>query len=123
VKKNKRTVRHSSADLTARVERGATESDLDTVKTLTEAEVEAAVATDPDEAETEIDSSKAVFHPAARKKTMTMRLDADVLAFFKDQGRGYQTKINTALRAYMDHARKSPVRAAQSGGTKARESS
>jgi uncharacterized protein (DUF4415 family) len=28
----------------------------------------------------------------------TIRLDADVLAFFRAQGRGYQTRINEALR-------------------------
>ena len=106
MKKDRRTVRHASADLTAMVERGASESDWDAVKALSDADVEAAVATDADEAETTIDWSKAVFHPESRKKTMTMRLDADVLAFFKDQGRGYQTKINAILRAYMDHSRK-----------------
>jgi len=28
----------------------------------------------------------------------TVRLDADVIAFFKSQGRGYQTRINDELR-------------------------
>jgi uncharacterized protein (DUF4415 family) len=32
------------------------------------------------------------------KKPVTLRLDADVLAWFKKQGRGYQTRINRALR-------------------------
>ena len=31
------------------------------------------------------------------KKPVTLRLDADVLAWFKKQGRGYQTRINRAL--------------------------
>lgn len=37
----------------------------------------------------------------ARKKPVTLRLDADVLAWFKKQGRGYQTRINRALRKVM----------------------
>jgi uncharacterized protein (DUF4415 family) len=37
----------------------------------------------------------------ARKKTVTLRLDADVLAWFQREGRGYQTRINRALRGVM----------------------
>ena len=36
------------------------------------------------------------------KKAVTLRLDADVLAWFKRQGRGYQTRINRALRTLSD---------------------
>jgi len=36
------------------------------------------------------------------KKQLTLRLDADVLDWFKRQGRGYQTQINALLRAYME---------------------
>ena len=35
------------------------------------------------------------------KKPVTLRLDADVLAWFKQSGRGYQTRINRALRKLM----------------------
>jgi uncharacterized protein (DUF4415 family) len=35
------------------------------------------------------------------KKPVTLRLDADVLAWFKKKGRGYQTRINRALRGLM----------------------
>jgi uncharacterized protein (DUF4415 family) len=35
------------------------------------------------------------------KKPVTLRLDADVLAWFKKGGRGYQTRINRALRNLM----------------------
>jgi uncharacterized protein (DUF4415 family) len=41
------------------------------------------------------------------KKAVTLRLDADVLAWFKKPGRGYQTRINRALRGVMMEARKS----------------
>ena len=40
------------------------------------------------------------------KKPVTLRLDADVLAWFKKQGRGYQTRINRALRKVMMGDRK-----------------
>jgi len=40
--------------------------------------------------------------PVANKTQITLRLDADVLEWFKSQGRGYQTNINALLKAYKD---------------------
>ena len=37
-------------------------------------------------------------HP---KKAVSLRLDSDLLEWFKNQGKGYQTKINAILRVYM----------------------
>jgi uncharacterized protein (DUF4415 family) len=42
------------------------------------------------------------------KKPVTMRVDADVLAWFQRGGRGYQTRINRALRKVMMEERKKP---------------
>jgi len=39
------------------------------------------------------------------KKPVTLRLDADVIAWFKKSGRGYQTRINRALRKMMDEVK------------------
>jgi len=38
--------------------------------------------------------------PLTRKRQVTLRIDADVLEWFKAQGPGYQTRINELLRAY-----------------------
>jgi uncharacterized protein (DUF4415 family) len=40
------------------------------------------------------------------KMPVTLRLDADILAWFKKQGRGYQTRINQALQKLMTDDRK-----------------
>jgi uncharacterized protein (DUF4415 family) len=40
------------------------------------------------------------------KKPVTLRLDADVLAWFKKDGKRYQTRINQALRRIMDREMK-----------------
>jgi len=40
------------------------------------------------------------------KKPVTLRLDADVLAWFKKDGRRYQTRINAALRKVMEREMK-----------------
>ena len=35
------------------------------------------------------------------KERVTMRFDRDLLAYFRKQGKGYQTRMNAVLRAYM----------------------
>lgn len=39
------------------------------------------------------------------KKQITLRLDPDVLAFFRKTGKGYQTSINSVLRKYVEVAK------------------
>ena len=40
--------------------------------------------------------------PVPSKASISLRLDQDVLEWFKAQGAGYQTRINTVLRAFRD---------------------
>jgi uncharacterized protein (DUF4415 family) len=40
--------------------------------------------------------------PVVRKTQITLRIDEDVLTWFKNQGRGYQTRINSLLKAYKE---------------------
>lgn len=35
------------------------------------------------------------------KKSITIRLDQDILEWFQKQGRGYQTRMNAILRTYV----------------------
>ena len=42
--------------------------------------------------------------PVAAKVPVTLRLDSDVLDWFKGEGDGYQTRMNAVLRAYRDAA-------------------
>jgi len=37
-----------------------------------------------------------------KKDSITVRLDSDVLNWFRKQGKGYQTRINAVLRTYME---------------------
>jgi len=39
--------------------------------------------------------------PVTKKKQITLRIDDDVIMWFKSQGEGYQTHINQLLREYM----------------------
>lgn len=54
------------------------------------------------------------------KKSLTIRIDADVLAWLKSQGKGYQTRINSYLREAMSKAKKQP---ASAGARKKRSAS
>jgi len=40
------------------------------------------------------------------KKQITLRLDMDLIDWFKKQGAGYQTRINTALREFVEDHQK-----------------
>ena len=40
--------------------------------------------------------------PLPSKASISLRVDQDVLEWFKAQGAGYQTRINTVLRAFRD---------------------
>jgi uncharacterized protein (DUF4415 family) len=45
---------------------------------------------------------KAVLTPPPGKERLTLRLDNDVLDYFKRRGRGYQSRINAVLRSYVE---------------------
>jgi uncharacterized protein (DUF4415 family) len=40
------------------------------------------------------------------KKAVSIRLDSDILDWFKSQGKGYQSTINSILRTYVNHQQK-----------------
>ena len=75
---------------------------------MTDADIERAVADDPDAAPI-LDKEfwkNAVVVRVTKKLPMTVRLDADVLKWFRSRGKGYQTRINAVLRSYMQAHRK-----------------
>ena len=43
--------------------------------------------------------------PEQPKEQLTVRFDADIVDWFKKQGRGYQTRMNAVLRAFMEARR------------------
>ena len=48
----------------------------------------------------DLDAMRRFFRPV--KQPVSLRLDADILHWFKERGRGWQTEINRALRAHME---------------------
>jgi uncharacterized protein (DUF4415 family) len=100
--KKERIVRHTDVELRAMQEQGASKSDWAAAAALTPPEIEAAIARDPDEAGLELDWTQATVELPQPKAILNMRIDRDILEFFKSEGKGYQTKINAVLRSYVD---------------------
>lgn len=46
-------------------------------------------------------NARLVLPAGPNKKTVTMRLDEDVIDWFKSHGKGHLTRMNAVLRAYM----------------------
>jgi uncharacterized protein (DUF4415 family) len=69
---------------------------------LTDAEISASITDDPDWKEFEdVDWSKAEVVVPPKKQAISIRLDQDLIEFFKAQGPGYQRRINAVLRSFM----------------------
>jgi uncharacterized protein (DUF4415 family) len=81
------------------------------VDALTDEDIAKAVANDPDAAPIDLDWSDAVLIMPAKKKAISIRVDEDVLDFFKREGEGYQRRINAVLRSYMQQKAKPKKRA------------
>ncbi|ODT05828.1 MAG: hypothetical protein ABS58_14215 [Mesorhizobium sp. SCN 65-20] len=97
----------SADDIRKRVASGQSQSDWARVDATTDAEIEAAMRSNPDWADTvDIDWSQAAVVYPAPKSAISIRLDQDVIDFFKGTGKGYQTRINAVLRHFMVETKK-----------------
>jgi uncharacterized protein (DUF4415 family) len=99
------TVRYTAEELAEMRKRGETRSNWAKAAALTNEEIEAQIAADPDEAGTVMDWDSATIEMPQPKSTLNMRIDRDVLDYFRKTGRGYQTRINAILRSYVDRMR------------------
>jgi len=80
-------------------------TDWQRVDRQTDADIRAAVAADPDAAplrDAEWFRTARIEEPQ-QKERISIKLDSDVLSFFRKQGPRYQTRINAVLRAFMAH--------------------
>ena len=73
---------------------------------LTENDIRKAVADDPEAVPLDMDWSDAIMLNLKPKVAISLRLDSDIHDFFKSTGKGYQTRMNAVLRAFMMHQRK-----------------
>ena len=104
--KRKQHIVSYSADEVAKLRaQGADLTDWKRVDRLTEAELEAAIDTDTDADTGPIDWDTVEIGLPKGKREVHIRLDAEVLDWFKQEGRGYQTRINAVLRAFYENRR------------------
>jgi uncharacterized protein (DUF4415 family) len=82
-------------------------SDMARLRATTDEDIERQIAEDPDlQGFDDIDWTKAFLVVPPAKQPISIRLDADILDFFKSQGSGYQGRINKVLRHYMESVKK-----------------
>jgi uncharacterized protein (DUF4415 family) len=104
MQKSDNIVRYTDSELDAMLARGEDRSDLDRVRALSEEELEASIDR---EDEGEVDWSSLQAGLPEPKRQLTLRLDADVVEWFRSRGPGYQTRMNAVLRSYVEAQRRS----------------
>jgi uncharacterized protein (DUF4415 family) len=90
-------VKHTAAELRTMEKRGASKTNWKVA-----AKKPIPSGRDPDDAMEEIDWLTTELPTPRRKGHMTLRIDSDVLAWFRAQGKGYQSRINAILRRYYE---------------------
>jgi uncharacterized protein (DUF4415 family) len=96
-RKSESTVKHTAAELRAMEKRGEVKRDWKAA-----AKKPLPPGDDTDDAMDEIDWLTTELPQPRRKAHATLRLDADMLDWFRAQGKGYQTRINAILRKYFE---------------------
>ena len=87
-----------------KLERRKSQTDWARLDALTDEEIEASIANDPDWSD-DWNWGEAVLVIPPKKKAISIRVDEDVLDYFKKEGAGYQRRINAVLRSYMQQKR------------------
>jgi len=95
-------VKYSDSELTNLAEQEGTLSDWDKADSMTAAEIEACVASDSDEDEMVVEWGEATIELPKSKVVLNMRVDKEVLDYFRKTGKGYQSRINAVLRSYVE---------------------
>ena len=95
-------VKYTDEELTKLVKQEGTLSDWKKSAGMTKAEIEAIVASDSDEAEMVMDWDNTTVELPQPKAVLNMRIDKDVLDYFRKTGKGYQSRINAILRSYVE---------------------
>jgi uncharacterized protein (DUF4415 family) len=83
--------------------KGIDRTDLEKLDQMTEEEIEEAARSDPDTLlleDCDLSTLKIVMPQA--KQAISLRIDPNVLTYFKSFGKGYQTRMNAVLKAYVE---------------------
>ena len=72
---------------------------------LTDKQIDESIRNDPDWSE-DWNWGEAILVIPPKKKAISIRVDEDVLDYFRKEGAGYQRRMNAVLRSYMQQKRK-----------------
>ena len=100
MKKKSGTVRYTAKQIKTKIARGEDRTNWAKVNATTGARLEASIRADVDDIQGEPDWTQGVMGVPAPKDHINIRIDHDVLEWFKKNGRGYQTLMNNVLRAF-----------------------
>ena len=97
-------MKDATAGNTSKASKAKCGTDWHKLRQMSDTDIHASIAAAPDAQPTNEDFWKnAKIVLPSRKEVVAMRLDADLLAWFRQQ-RGYQTRMNAILRSYMKAA-------------------
>jgi uncharacterized protein (DUF4415 family) len=106
MQKEKNIKSYSAAELKAR--RGESRTDLSRVDAITDEALEQLIAEDEDERGMEADWTQAKLILPQAKQSVHLRLDQEIIAFFKSAGKGHISRMQAVLKAYVDAHRPHP---------------
>jgi uncharacterized protein (DUF4415 family) len=102
------TVRYTAKQIKARIERGEDRTNWRKANAVTGKKLQASIEADADDVRGEPDWTKAIMGVPAPKDHINIRIDHDVLEWFRASGRGYQTLMNNVLRAFVQSRQDPP---------------
>lgn len=101
MKKKENIKSYTTEELAAMRKRGESCTDWAKIDAITEQDLEASISADEDDIHKKIDWTQAFVGLPPRKKHINIRVDVDVLDWFRSQGKGYQTYMNSVLRTFV----------------------
>ena len=101
MRKKNDTVRYTAKQIADKIARGEDRTNWRKANAVTGKKLEASIRADPDDVRDEPDWTQAVMGIPAPKEHINIRIDHDVLQWFKSRGKGYQTLMNNVLRAFV----------------------
>ena len=98
-------MRNTTKQIKAKIARGEDRTDWRKANRMTGEKLEASIRADVDDVRGEPDWTQAIMGVPAPKDHINIRIDHDVLEWFRASGRGYQTLMNNVLRAFVQSRR------------------
>jgi uncharacterized protein (DUF4415 family) len=101
MRKKSATVRYTAKEIRAKIARGEDRTNWAKANAVSGPKLEASIRADVDDVHAEPDWTQAVMGVPSPKDHINIRIDHDVMQWFRSTGRGYQTFMNNVLRAFV----------------------